>query len=90
MDFETVASLEKDGYYLRRFSLGEHSATHINAPKSFYAGGIGIDAYPAEWLVVPAVVIVIRDQAAANPDYALTSSDVLAWEQQYGQIPLSA
>lgn len=36
VEFETVASLEKDGYYLRRFSLGEHSTTHINAPNSFH------------------------------------------------------
>lgn len=86
VDFETVASLEEDGYYLRRFSIGEHSATHVNAPNSFYVGGVGIDSYPAESLVVPAVVIDIRKQATVNPDYALTPSDILAWEQQYGQI----
>lgn len=87
VEFETVAEIKKDGYHLRRFSIGEHSATHINAPNSFYAGGVGIDAYPAQRLVVPAVVINIREQAAANPDYALAPSDVLAWEQQFGQIP---
>jgi kynurenine formamidase len=38
-------------------------------------------------LIAQAVVIDIRQQAATNPDYALTISDVLAWEQQYGQIP---
>lgn len=86
VEFETVASLEKDGYYLRRFSLGEHSATHINAPKSFHASGMGIDQYPAQSLVVAAVVIDIRDQAAVNPDYALTIADVLAWERKHGRI----
>ena len=34
--FKDVACLEKDGYFLRRFSMGEHSATHMNAPNSFY------------------------------------------------------
>jgi kynurenine formamidase len=88
VEFETVASLEKgDGYYLRRFSLGEHSATHINAPNSFHSSGMGIDQYPAESLVVPAVVIDICNQVAVNPDYALTIADVMAWEQQYGQVP---
>lgn len=87
VEFETVAEIEKDGYYLRRFSLGEHSATHINAPNSFYPQGMSIDQYPAESLIAKAVVIDIRDRASANPDYALTLSDVLAWEQQYGQIP---
>lgn len=86
VEFETVASPETDGYYLRRFSLGEHSATHMNAPASFHSTGIGIDQYPAESLVVPAVVIDIRNQVAANPDYLLVQSDVLSWEQKYSQI----
>jgi kynurenine formamidase len=86
VEFETVAKLEKDGYYLRRFSLGEHSATHINAPIGFYNSGVAIDQYPAESLVLPAVVIDIREQVANNPDYALTVADILAWEEQHGEI----
>jgi kynurenine formamidase len=87
VEFETVAELEKDGYYLRRFSVGEHSATHMNAPNSFYSQGMSIDQYPAESLIAKAVVIDIRKQVAANPDYALALSDVVAWEEQYSQIP---
>ncbi len=90
VEFETVAQLENDGYYLRSFSLGEHSSTHINAPKSFYADGVGIDRYPAESLVVPAVVIDIRPQSAANPDYLLSLADIWAWEQKYRNIPKSS
>ncbi|MEB3177838.1 MAG: cyclase family protein [Nostocaceae cyanobacterium] len=87
VEFETVATLGNDGYYLRRFSMGEHSATHINAPKSFYSNGAGIDTYPADKLVQKAVVIDIRNQATANPDYALIVNDVLAWEEKHGEIP---
>jgi kynurenine formamidase len=86
VEFETVAELEKHGYYLRRFSMGEHSATHINAPNSFHRDGVGIDQYPAESLIVPAIVIDICVQAAINPDYVLTVADILAWEEKYGQI----
>ncbi|MEH2023060.1 cyclase family protein [Nostoc sp.] len=86
VEFETVAELNNDGYYLRRFSLGEHSATHINAPNSFYSSAVGIDQYPAQSLVVPAVVINICQATAVNPDYALTIADVLAWEEEYGEI----
>ena len=57
VEFKTVARLEKDGYYLRRFSIGEHSATHMNAPNSFHHQGAGIDAYAPQSLVQPAVVI---------------------------------
>lgn len=85
--FEMVADLKKDGYYLRQFSLGEHSATHINAPISFHGDGAGIDEYPAESLVVPAVMIDICEQAAANPDYVLSIDDIQTWEDKYGVIP---
>jgi len=86
VEFETVAELNNDGYYLRRFSLGEHSATHLNAPNSFHSSAVGIDQYPAQSLVVPAVVIDIRQATAVNPDYALTIADVLAWEEEHGEI----
>ncbi|MEH1861970.1 MAG: cyclase family protein [Nostoc sp.] len=86
VEFETVAELNNDGYYLRRFSLGEHSATHINAPNSFHSSAVGIDQYPAQSLVVPAVVINVCQTTAVNPDYALTVADVLAWEAEYGKI----
>lgn len=86
IEFETVAELKKDGYSLRRFSIGEHSATHMNAPNSFYPEGMSIDQYPAESLIAKAVVIDIRKQVEANPNYVLALSDVLAWEQQYGQM----
>ncbi|MEH2231534.1 MAG: cyclase family protein [Nostoc sp.] len=86
VEFETVAELNNDGYYLRRFSLGEHSATHINAPNSFHSSAVGIDQYPAQSLVVPAVVINVCQATVVNPDYALTIADVLAWEAEYGEI----
>lgn len=86
VEFTTVAELQDDGYYLRRFSLGEHSATHINAPSSFYGSGIGIDEYSAQSLVVSAVVIDICKQAAMNADYLLTVADILAWEAEFGTI----
>ncbi|MBH8552113.1 cyclase family protein [Nostocaceae cyanobacterium CENA357] len=86
IEFTTIAKLPQDGYYLRRFSLGEHSATHINAPNSFHSSGVGIDQYSPQSLVVPGIVIDIRETTAINPDYALTIADVLAWEEQYGTI----
>jgi kynurenine formamidase len=30
VEFTSVAEIQDDGYYLRGFALGEHSATHIN------------------------------------------------------------
>jgi kynurenine formamidase len=84
---KVVATMKKDGYYLRSFTIGEHSATHMNAPNSFIANSTdSITSYPAKQRVVPAVVIDIRSKAAKNPDYQLTKQDVLAWEAKHGKI----
>lgn len=87
VELEPVADFENDGYYLRRFSIGEHSATHMNAPNSFHDGAAGIDSYEPASLVRQAVVIDARAASAANADYQLTTEDVLAWEAQHGQVP---
>ena len=84
---EEVAQLDEDGYFLRRFSMGEHSATHMNAPKAFYPSGHGIDAYGAVSLVAPAVVMSVRRQVAGNACYELTPANVLTWEERHGPIP---
>lgn len=85
-EFETVSQIEKDGYFLRKFSMGEHSGTHINAPNSFYAAGASIDSYAPQSLVSAAIAIDIRDQSLANPDYSLTIDDILNWERQHKLI----
>ena len=85
--FTPVAQIETHGYFLRELTIGEHSATHMNAPVSFYKDGASIDQYPAESLLASAVVIDISTQATINPDYTLSISDILDWEQQHGKIP---
>ncbi|MBU6961523.1 cyclase family protein [Pseudomonas sp. CVAP len=84
--FDVVASQKKDGYYLRRFSIGEHSATHMNAPNSFHPNAIGIDGYQPESLVRPAVMIDLRAQARDNPDYVIGIQDLEKWEHDHGRI----
>ena len=86
VEFEAVALLEQDGYYLRRFAMGEHSGTHVNAPNCFHAGGPSIDTYPAESLVVPVAVIDVRERVAVESDYALTMEDLEDWERLHGPV----
>lgn len=85
--FHAVAELGGHGYFLRRFSMGEHSGTHLSSPAAFYPDGAGPDQLPAHRLVVPAVVIDARGPAAQNPDYALTPGDVDQWERRHGPVP---
>lgn len=86
VEFNTRATLEKDGHYLRNFAMGEHSATHMNAPVSFHAGGRGIDAYEPETLVRPAVVIDVRHHTLHNDDYIIPVQDILSWERSHGRM----
>ena len=87
VEFETVAQISAEGYYLRRVSLGEHSGTHINAPSSFHSGGTSIDSFGAQSLVASAIVLDMSDRSVGNPDYLLTLEDVHAWEQRFGPVP---
>lgn len=87
VELEPVAEFDPDGYYLRRFSMGEHSATHMNAPNSFHEGGAGIDAYAPESLVVPVVVVDVRRQSGADADYEVSVDDIISWEAEHGAVP---
>ena len=74
VELEAVASLEAEGYNLRRFAMGEHSGTHINAPRSFFEDGPSIDAYPADSLVSPSSVsssVTSNSSSKARGSFAL-------------------
>lgn len=86
-EFEDVATLERDGFYLRRFSLGEHTGTHINAPAGFHPDGPPVDELPPAALVAPAIVIDVRERAQAKPDYLLGVNVLLEWEKEHGSVP---
>lgn len=90
VEINEVAQIATHGYFLRRFAMGEHAGTHMNAPRSFDGQGAGIDAYTPEELVVPAIVIDFRSQAATDPDNSLSPGDILAWEEKHGLVPAGA
>ena len=85
--FTKAASLDSEGFRLSSFTMGEHSGTHMNAPKSFHANGRGIDEYPPESLVAPAVVLDVRKQASAEADLRLSVDHLVDWEKRWGPVP---
>jgi kynurenine formamidase len=86
VQFETTASLAAKGYFLRRFSMGEHSGTHISTPSALHDQGSGPDRISPEALITPAVVIDSRSSAGMNPDHALTVEEISDWERRHGKI----
>ena len=90
VEFQVLANLDADGYFMRRFSMGEHSATHMNAPSSFYPDGISVDQYTPEALVVATAVIDCRRLTSSDADYTLGIANVHAWEREHGPVPQGA
>jgi kynurenine formamidase len=80
------ATLEKNGYFSRRFSMLEHFGTHLDAPAHFAPGGKFVDEIPAERLFGPAVVVDAREESAGDPNYRLADDKITFWESRHGKI----
>ena len=88
-EYQSWSDIPRDGYYLRRFSMGEHSGTHLTSPASYFLNGRTVEQYSAGELVRPAVVLDVRERCTLDPDYALPVDDLLAWEARNGLVPPS-
>lgn len=87
---ETTVTVEENGFYIQRWSFGEHTGTHVDIPAHFISGGETVDNYAAGLLVSPAVVIDISARAAEEPNTMLNADDIMAWESANGEIPAGA
>ena len=65
----TRLALGKVDYY-------EHFGTHIDAPIHFGGGRQTLEEIPPERLIGPGVVIDVKEQAKANPNYGVTVADI--------------
>lgn len=75
------------GFYMQRWTLTEHTGTHLDAPGHVIGGGRLVPDITPEELVVPAVVLDIRERAAEDPDTTVDVDDVLGFEREHGRIP---
>jgi kynurenine formamidase len=87
---ETVATVPTDGYYMQYVREGEHTGTHWGAPAHFQEGGRTADQLGPADLLLPAVKVDVRHQAADDADYGVTVADLRAWERRYGSMPQGA
>ncbi|GAA1608170.1 cyclase family protein [Actinoplanes couchii] len=84
---ETVATLEKEGFYLQTVFAGEHTGTYWGAPGHFTPGGLLADEMTPEDLFRPAVCVDVRAECTADPGHAVSVADLRRWERAYGRIP---
>lgn len=84
---EATRTYDKDHMNINRWTLIEHSGTHIDAPLHFSANGPSLDTIALNDLVVPLVLIDISKRAADNPETAVMIDDIKAWEAANGALP---
>ncbi len=84
---EVLVDYKTGGYLLHKFTTGENTGTHVDAPAHFVEGKLPIDKLTLKNLIVPMVVIDIQEQTAKNPNYVLSTADIEVWEKQHGTIP---
>jgi kynurenine formamidase len=84
---EPVFTYAKEKLNINRWTLMEHTGTHMDAPLHLSADGQSVDLLPVTDLVVPLAVIDISQRAQDNPDSAVTPDDIKTWEAANGRLP---
>jgi kynurenine formamidase len=72
---------------MNRLCIVEHTGTHLDAPRHFDAAGKSVGDLGIADLVVPLVVIDLRDKCAADRDARVEPEDILRWERRHGRLP---
>jgi kynurenine formamidase len=77
------------GFYYSTYAISapEHGGTHLDAPKHFAKGHMGVDKIPLSSLTGNAVVIDVSAKASQNRDYLISVDDITAYENAHGRIP---
>jgi kynurenine formamidase len=84
---EVVTDYERDGYFTKRWTIGEHTGTHIDTPGHFLEGMRLVDQLEADELVAPVVVVDIRRKALDDPNAMVEPDDLIRFERRHGPIP---
>jgi kynurenine formamidase len=87
---EIVADYGTDGFYAKRWTINEHTGTHIDTPGHFSEGMRLVDQLEADELLAPIVVIDIRRKALDDPNAMVEPDDLLRFERRHGRIPHGA
>jgi kynurenine formamidase len=87
---ETTASYGTDGFYAQKWTFGEHSGTHMDAPGHFIPGGRLSPDISVQELLVPIVVVDITRKAQSDPNAMVEVEDLVRFERRRGRIPRGA
>lgn len=84
---EVVADYATDGFFAKRWTINEHTGTHIDTPGHFNEGMRLVDQLEAAELLAPVVVIDITRGARDDPNATVQPDDLIRFERRHGRIP---
>ena len=84
---EDLVTIPSGGFYAQKWTFGEHSGTHMDAPGHFVTGGRLAPEITPQELIVPIVVIDISRQAERDHDATVSVDDLRRFEHRHGRIP---
>ncbi|NTV63637.1 MAG: cyclase family protein, partial [Oscillochloris sp.] len=88
---EPSTRIERDVYGdVRLLQVGTHTGTTLQVVAAADSALRTIDLLSPHDLVLPTVVIDVRDQAQDNAAYQFRPADLEAWERRYGRVPSGA
>ncbi len=87
---ETIADYATSGFYAQRWTFGEHSGTHMDAPGHFVPGGRLSPEITLQELIAPIVVVDISKKARSDPNAMVEVDDLMKFERRHGRIPKGA
>lgn len=87
---KTVRTIAEHGFYGQQWTFWEHTATHMDVPGHFVAGGRTAEEIALEELIRPIVVVDISERAAREPATEVTEDDLRRFERRHGRIPRGA
>jgi kynurenine formamidase len=75
--------LKKDGYNLEMLFLSTHTGTHVDAPYHFVKRGKKMHQIDPGRFLCDVILIKIK----SKPNYTITKSDIVKFEEKHGAIP---
>jgi kynurenine formamidase len=89
-EYEARATQPSGAVSMGAYSTPEHHGTHLDAPIHGGDNLPTVDQLTAADLFGPVAVIDVTVPSAADPDYAVSRDDLLAWEDRNGPLPAGA
>ena len=89
---QTFDGITPGGYYYASNNVftAEHGGTHLDAPLHFARGAQAVDQIPIERFFGAAVVVDVVAQSERDPDFQISTEDLMAAERGQGAIPADA